>query len=158
LKKVHHEIVSGSVITIICALIYFILIPTQVKLKPNAELGPEFFPKLVVATTGILSFAHTMIQLRSLKAYNASLKDISFSIKGYIDHIIFIALGFAFLLVVEYLGFPITVVLLLIALLFFFGSKGIAKNIVIAVIYGVSLWYLFNVILKISFPPGIFGI
>lgn len=158
MKKVHHEIVSGSVITIVCAILYFFLIPMQIKVKANAELGPEFFPKIIVALTGIIALVYTIIQLKSLKSYNASLKDIKFSMKGYIDHFIFIAMGFVFLLLVEYLGFPITVVLLLIALLFFFGSKGIAKNIIIALLYGVSLWYLFGVILKISFPPGIFGI
>jgi hypothetical protein len=159
MKKMNREIVSGSFITLVCILIYFFIIPTQIKLKANAALGPEFFPKIAVILIGTCSLIYTIIQIYSLKDSKTSNNDsFSFSIKGYIKQIIFILFGFAYLIIVEYLGFPIASILLLIFLLFFFGSKGIVKNIVIAVIYGCCVYYLFSSILKISFPPGIFGI
>jgi hypothetical protein len=159
MKKLNREIVSGSFITLVCILIYFFIIPTQIKLKANAALGPEFFPKIAVMVIGICALIFTIIQIYSLKDSKTSNNDsFSFSIKGYIKQIIFILFGFAFLIVVEYLGFPIASILLLIFLLFFFGSKGVVKNIVIAVIYGCCVYYLFSSILKISFPTGIFGI
>lgn len=159
MKKLNREIVSGGFITLVCILCYFFLIPGQIKLKSNAVLGPEFFPKISVILIGTCSLLYTIIQIYSLKDRKTSDNDsFSFSIKGYTRQIIFILFGFLFLLVVEYLGFPIASILLLIFLLFFFGSKGVAKNIIIAVIYGGCVYYLFSSILKISFPPGIFGI
>lgn len=159
MKRMNREIVSGSFITLVCIIIYFFVIPGQIKLKANAVLGPEFFPKIAVILTGACSLIYTIIQMYSLKDSKTSDNDsFSFSIKAYYRQIIFILFGFAFLIVVEYLGFPIASILLLISLLFFFGSKGVAKNIIIAVVYGCCVYYLFSVILKISFPPGIFGI
>ena len=159
MQKKQQNIIPGVLITLISILIYIFLIPTQIKIKEGVSIGPDFFPKIAVMIIGLCSLFYTILQIKQLKASKESVMDgFSFDIKDYVNHIVFIASGLVFLTIVRYLGFPITVVLFLIFLLFFFGSKGIPKNIIIAVIYGIAVYALFSTILKISFPDGIFGI
>lgn len=159
MKKEQQGILSGGFIAILSFIVYFFLIPTQIKLKKGVEIGPEFFPKIAVMLVAICSLAYVIFQVISLKSTKTSFKEgFSINIKEYKNHLIFISSAILFLAVVEYLGFAISAILLTIFLLFFFGSKGIVKNIVIGIVYGTVVYLLFSQVLRISFPVGIFGI
>jgi hypothetical protein len=159
MKSEQQNIISGGIIALISIIVYFIIIPMEVKLKPDAKVGPEFFPKLAVFTIGVMALIYVIIQVRNLRAAQVSFKDgLMFNVKEYTAHIIFIAMTVLFLILTRYLGFAISAVLFLISLLFFFGSKGALKNIIIAVLYGITVYYVFSNVLKVRFPPGILGI
>jgi hypothetical protein len=159
MNKEQLGVASGGFISILSFIVYFFLIPMQVRLRPAAEIGPEFFPKLAVLIIGITSLTYAVTQAYNLRANKESIKEkYVFDIKNYINHIVFILAGIVFLLIVRYLGFAISAMILTMFLLFLFGSKGIIKNILIAVIYSVTVYYLFSTIVRVRFPVGIFGI
>ena len=159
MNKEQLGVASGGFISILSLIIYFFLIPMQIRLRPGAEIGPEFFPKLAVIVIGITALTYTSMQAyKLLSNKEVVLKKYVFDIRKYINHIIFILAGIVFLLIVRYLGFAISATLLTMFLLFLFGSKGIIKNILIAVVYSVAVYYLFSTIVRVRFPVGIFGI
>jgi putative tricarboxylic transport membrane protein len=152
-------VVSGIILLIVSAVFHFILIPTQVRLRPGAAVGPEFFPELVVVVIGVLAIVLILTQMKAIKDSGKPFKeDFVFRIKDYLNHAIFITAAIVFLAVVRHLGFVISAVFLTIFLLFFFGSKGVVKNIVIGIIYGIAVYWLFGTIARVNFPVGIFGI
>ncbi|GAB4112663.1 MAG: hypothetical protein Kow00103_02610 [Candidatus Caldatribacteriota bacterium] len=159
MKTEQQGIISSGFIILISILVYFFLIPAQVKLKSGARIGPEFFPKLAIMVIGVSALIYMIIQIKNLKDAKISFKEgLSFGIKNYLVHIIFITTTILFLILTNYLGFAISAILFLIFILFFFGSKGVLKNIIIAIVYVLIVYYAFCNILKINFPPGIFGI
>jgi len=159
MKKEQKNVIAGTFFTLISIILYFFIIPMQVKLKANAEFGPEFYPKIIVILIGATALIFTLLEVLKLKATNRSIKDgLSLNIKNYISHIIFIGATVLFLFIIKYLGFVISAILLLIFLLFHFGSKDMLKNVMLSVIYIIFVYLVFSNVLKVSFPDGIFGI
>jgi len=72
--------------------------------------------------------------------------------------------GFIFLMLIgvlilmPYLGFPITIALFVAAILFVLERYGIFKSIGYGIAYAVVTWLVFELFLQMDFPKGFLGI
>jgi putative tricarboxylic transport membrane protein len=60
--------------------------------------------------------------------------------------------------VMSYVGFPLTLVLLTMAILRFLERYSIVKSVGYGIAYAVVTWFLFEYILSMGFPKGFLGI
>jgi putative tricarboxylic transport membrane protein len=60
--------------------------------------------------------------------------------------------------VMSYFGFPLTLVLLTMAILRFLERYSIVKSVGYGIAYAVVTWFLFEYILSMGFPKGFLGI
>ncbi len=60
--------------------------------------------------------------------------------------------------VMSYLGFPLTLVLLTMAILRFLERYSIVKSVGYGIAYAVVTWFIFEYILSMGFPKGFLGI
>jgi putative tricarboxylic transport membrane protein len=60
--------------------------------------------------------------------------------------------------VMSYVGFPLTLVLLTMAILRFLERYSIVKSVGYGIAYAVVTWFIFEYILSMGFPKGFLGI
>jgi putative tricarboxylic transport membrane protein len=60
--------------------------------------------------------------------------------------------------VMSYLGFPLTLVLLTMAILRFLERYSVVKSVGYGIAYAVVTWFIFEYILSMGFPKGFLGI
>lgn len=60
--------------------------------------------------------------------------------------------------VMSYLGFPLTLVLLTMAILRFLERYSVAKSVGYGIAYAVVTWFIFEYVLSMGFPKGLLGI
>jgi hypothetical protein len=58
----------------------------------------------------------------------------------------------------SYLGFPLTLVLLTMAILRFLERYSIVKSVGYGIAYAAVTWFMFEYILSMGFPKGFLGI
>ena len=157
MSKNKTNVVASGVFLLFCVAMYTYIIPNYIKLKKNADIGPDMFPKLVVGILAVLAVINLVSALRAMKAAGERWSDTKFNWKQYLPQVGLIASGAVFLILAPILGFVVAAVPFLFFLLMYFGSKRIVLNIVLAIVYPTLLYLLFSKVLHISFPPGIFG-
>ena len=65
-----------------------------------------------------------------------------------------VILAFAYVLLVEKLGFLLLTPILLIAYMYLFGERSVLKMAIIAIITTVCIWLLFTKVFMIFLPAG----
>ena len=163
MEKKYADLKAGLVLLGLCLLAYFWLIPTQIKAKENAVIGPEFFPKLLVICCGICAAGVAFQGAMGLRK-EGKLKLSSFgnpanrvNYKAYGKHALLLASSLVYLLVMPYTGFVIASVVFLTFLLMFFGHSKIGWCFLLSVVYVATIYFIFTVAFKISFPKGPLG-
>ena len=113
-------------------------------------IGPAGFPKFIAIVLGLLGLAQTATALSAgVKApeFNVDKKAASLFIAA-------VAMSFAYVLLVETIGFIILTPILLIGLMYLFGERSIVKMLIIAVITTACIWLLFTEVFMIFLPVG----
>ena len=113
-------------------------------------IGPAGFPKFISIVLGVLGLAQTIMALSSgVKApeFNIDKKAASLFIAA-------VAMSFAYVLLVDMIGFLIMTPLLLIGLMYLFGERSFVKMLIIALITTGCIWLLFTEVFMIFLPVG----
>ena len=113
-------------------------------------IGPAGFPKFISIVLGILGLVQTVTALScGVKApeFNVDKKAASLFIAA-------VAMSFAYVLLVDTLGFLLLTPLLLIGLMVLFGERSIVRMLIIALITTVCIWLLFTKVFMIFLPVG----
>ncbi len=161
-KKVA-DLRSGLVVMIVCALLYFWAIPAQIRYNGQADLNPDFFPRLLVICGGICGAILALTSAAGLKKagrLNVTLfrsPEARVNLKSYMRHALFLASALAYLFVVGYLGFVLASVLYLVFLLLYFGHTRIHWCLLESVLFVAAVYLVFSLAFKISFPEGFLG-
>jgi len=146
-KKPFSELVIGIACMVLGAVVFIAAGNLQtVKLG----IGPAGFPKFIAIVLGLLGLAQTATALSvGVKApeFNVDKKSASLFIAA-------VAMSFAYVLLVDYIGFLIMTPLLLIGLMVLFGERSIVKLLVIALITTGCIWLLFTKVFMIFLPVG----
>jgi len=146
-KKPFSELVIGIACMVLGAVVFIAAGNLQtVKLG----IGPAGFPKFIAIVLGILGLAQTATALSGgVKApeFNVDKKAASLFIAA-------VAMSFAYVLLVDTIGFLIMTPLLLIGLMVLFGERSIVKMLIIAAITTGCIWLLFTKVFMIFLPVG----
>ena len=113
-------------------------------------IGPAGFPKFISIVLGVLGLAQTIMALSSgVKApeFNVDKKAASLFIAA-------VAMSFAYVLLVDMIGFLIMTPLLLLGLMYLFGERSIVKMLIIAAVTTACIWLLFTEVFLIFLPAG----
>lgn len=157
MKKHQTDVIGYSAIVAFSLTLYFWLIPNFVKLKKNADIGPDMFPKLLAGFLFVLGAIGLVSTLVAMKRDGVSFKGYRMEWKKYVPQVILLASGIVFILAAQFLGFLIAAVIYAFLLFLLFGSRRWVLNGIMAVVYPVILYLLFSLVLRIQFPAGIFG-
>ena len=113
-------------------------------------IGPAGFPKFISIVLGVLGLAQTIMALSSgvkVPEFNVDKKAASLFIAA-------VAMSFAYVLLVDMIGFLIMTPLLLLGLMYLFGERSIVKMLIIAAVTTVCIWLLFTEVFMIFLPVG----
>ena len=113
-------------------------------------IGPAGFPKFIAIVLAVLGLAQTATALSTgVKApeFNVDKKAASLFIAA-------VAMSFAYVLLVDMIGFLIMTPLLLLGLMYLFGERSIVKMLIIAAITTACIWLLFTKVFMIFLPVG----
>lgn len=155
LKAHQTSITAYSVTTLFGILMATVLIPNFVKLKKNADFGPEKFPYIVAGIfvfLGVFGLAWEFSALRK-EGLKYSLPKINF--KQYVPQLLLVLSGFAFIALASFLGFLPAAVIFTFGILFLFGCRKLKFNLLFAIVYALGIFLLFSQILGIRFTGGL---
>jgi len=113
-------------------------------------IGPAGMPRFVAVLLMVLGLAQTLTAVfGGVKApeFNVDKKAASLFIAA-------VVMSFAYVLLVDMIGFLIMTPLLLIGLMYLFGERSIVKMLIIALITTGCIWLLFTKVFMIFLPVG----
>ena len=164
MEKKYGDLRSGLVIVVVCLLLYFWLIPAQIRFREQSGIAPDFFPRLLAICGGICGAIIALQSALSLKkagkfTVSALLKDpeAKVNFKKYGRHAIFLVSAGLYLFSMQYAGFIVSSVLYLTFLLIYFGHSKWLKCLLMSAVYVAVVYLIFTFAFKINFPEGILG-
>ena len=146
-KKPFSELVIGLACIVLGAVVFIAAGNLQ---TVRLGIGPAGFPKFIAIVLAVLGLAQTATALSTgVKApeFNVDKKAASLFIAA-------VAMSFAYVLLVEMIGFLIMTPLLLLGLMYLFGERSIVKMLIIAAVTTVCIWLLFTEVFMIFLPVG----
>jgi hypothetical protein len=142
----------------------------------EGSVGAAGLPKALAVVLAILSLYLIARNLLSLRAQGGRVaaapepvpatrpdeaagheEEKPFSIRQHLRALSMLAFGVGYLLILPELGYAVSVTLLLGAVAYFLGLRGLPKVALFAVLGGAFFFLLFVVTLKIPLPEGIFS-
>ncbi|MDD7445634.1 MAG: tripartite tricarboxylate transporter TctB family protein [Clostridiales bacterium] len=146
-KKNFSELVIGVACIALGVAVYIASNGLQ---KVKLGIGPGGFPRFVAAALVILGVVQTVIAL--VNGVNAPKVKVDKHAAGMFAAAVILA--FAYVLLVEKLGFLLLTPILLIAYMYLFGERSVLKMAIIAIITTVCIWLLFTKVFMIFLPAG----
>jgi putative tricarboxylic transport membrane protein len=151
--KIGRETKIASGLIVFCLFNYFYLIPSQVINQGSVPTYP-FIVNTLILVSSVGYFFQSMFQ-KIIKdrdgQKNKSLKTIQKPIWRAIVLIIFISIWVS---VLDYVGFLLSTIILLIGSIILFGSRNYTKTIIISILFPIFVYFLFRGVLKTTLPEG----
>lgn len=157
-KSHQTNLISYSVTTLFGILMMTVLIPTFVKLKKNADFGPERFPYIVAGIFIVLGAIGLILECCSIRKEGLKIPFPKIHLTRYIPQAVMVAVGFLFIFLASVLGFLPSSILFMAGMLFLFGSRNWKFNLVFAFVYGILIFALFSKVLGIRFVGGLISL
>lgn len=151
--KIRRETKIASGLIVFCLFNYFYLIPTQVIKQGSVPTYPLIVNTLILlSSVGYFfqSIFQKIIKDRNSQK-NKSLEKIQKPIWKAIVLIIFIGIWVS---VLDYVGFLLSTIVLLIGSIILFGSHNYTKIIIISILFSIFVYFLFRGVLKTALPEG----
>lgn len=146
-KKPFSELVIGLACIVLGAVVFIAAGSLQ---KVKLGIGPAGFPKFISIVLVLLGLAQTVMALSAgVKAPEFKMDKKSASL-----FVAAVAMSFAYVLLVDTIGFLIMTPLLLIGLMYLFGERSIVKMLIIALVTTGCIWLLFTKVFMIFLPVG----
>ncbi|MDY2970471.1 MAG: tripartite tricarboxylate transporter TctB family protein [Butyricicoccus pullicaecorum] len=151
--KYNSDIISGLVFVIVAAVLW-LLIPSQIQTLEKTAINAQTIPRIAI---GGLFLCSAGLLIQGLLAHDK--KEIvitreSFHSDGFrreMRSLLFAAFLIIYCFLVTLLGFIVSTVLLVIAILLFYGARKWYYYAIPLVMVGV-VYYVFAVLLRISLP------
>lgn len=154
-KNHQTNLIAYGVTTLFGILMVTVLVPHFVRLKKNADFGPEKFPYIIAGIFIFLGVVGIVLELLNIRKEGIKVPLPSLQIKQCVPQAIMILSGFLFIGVASVLGFLIAAVVFTAFWLFLYGSNKWKFNIIWAFVYGLLIYLLFSQVLGIRFTGGI---
>ena len=143
----NRDLVFGSA-TLAVAVIYYALTSTIPPSGLADPVGPQGLPKMYAIVLAVLSI---ILIARSLKqpASDESPNPANLRVVG------MLLIGIAYILVIPYLGYLLSIALLIATTTYFQGGSLNRRTILVAISGAVLFWTLFIWLLRIQYPAGL---
>lgn len=151
--KYNSEIISGLVFVIVAAVLW-LLIPSQIQTLEKTAINAQTIPRIAIGGLFLCSVGLLIQGLLSHDKKEIVITRESFHSDGFrreIRSLLFAAFLIIYCFLVTLLGFIVSTVLLVIAILLFYGARKWYYYAIPIVMVGV-VYYVFAVLLRISLP------
>lgn len=151
--KYNSEIISGLVFVIVAAVLW-LLIPSQIQTLEKTAINAQTIPRIAIGGLFLCSAGLLIQGLLSHDKKEIVITCESFHSDGFrreMRSLLFAAFLIIYCFLVTLLGFIVSTVLLVIAILLFYGARKWYYYAIPLVMVGV-VYYVFAVLLRISLP------
>lgn len=151
--KYNSEIISGLVFVIVAAVLW-LLIPSQIQTLEKTAINAQTIPRIAIGGLFLCSVGLLIQGLLSHDKKEIVITRESFHSDGFrreMRSLLFAAFLIIYCFLVTLLGFIVSTVLLVIAILLFYGARKWYYYAIPIVMVGV-VYYVFAVLLRISLP------
>lgn len=145
-----------SILMLLFGIFLLILIPYQVSGVKITSLGPKFLPYLVAIGITILSLLSVIEGFLNKESIGEEADRETKENKSYIRTILTLLSLVIWLLLVPIIGFVITTIAFIATIIVIIGEYKIYQLIIIPLVVAFSVYYIFNNILNVILPEGIF--
>lgn len=151
--KYNTEMISGAIFAILGAVLWF-LIPTQVQTLEKTIINAQTFPRIAIGglflfSVGLLLEGLFAREKKEVYVTKESFRSAAF--KKEMRSILFALFLIAYCFLVGHLGYVVTTVLLVLAVMLFYGARKWYYYAIPLGMVGI-VYYVFKVLLRISLP------
>jgi putative tricarboxylic transport membrane protein len=149
----NRDLVFGSA-TLAVAIVYYTLTSTIPPSQLADPVGPQGLPKMYAFALAALSILLIARSLRTRtnaepRTFEPSNHRAAARVAG------MLLIGIAYILVIPYLGYLLSVALLIAATTYFQGGRFNGRTLLIAISGAALFWTLFIWLLRIQYPAGL---
>ena len=151
--KYNTEMISGTIFAILGAVLWF-LIPTQVQTLEKTVINAQTFPRIAIGGLFLFSVGLLLEGLFAREKKEVYITKESFrsaAFKKELRSILFALFLIAYCFLVGHLGYVVTTVLLVLAVMLFYGARKWYYYAIPLGMVGI-VYYVFKVLLRISLP------
>ena len=151
--KYNTEMISGAIFAILGAVLWF-LIPTQVQTLEKTIINAQTFPRIAIGGLFLFSGGLLLEGLFAREKKEVYITKESFrsaAFKKELRSILFALFLIAYCFLVGHLGYVVTTVLLVLAVMLFYGARKWYYYAIPLGMVGI-VYYVFKVLLRISLP------
>ena len=151
--KYNTEMISGAIFAILGAVLWF-LIPTQVQTLEKTVINAQTFPRIAIGglflfSVGLLLEGLFAREKKEVYITKESFRSVAF--KKELRSILFALFLIAYCFLVGHLGYVVTTVLLVLAVMLFYGARKWYYYAIPLGMVGI-VYYVLKVLLRISLP------
>ena len=151
--KYNTEMISGAIFAILGAVLWF-LIPTQVQTLEKTVINAQTYPRIAIGglflfSVGLLLEGLFAREKKEVYITKESFRSVAF--KKELRSILFALFLIAYCFLVGHLGYVVTTVLLVLAVMLFYGARKWYYYAIPLGMVGI-VYYVFKVLLRISLP------
>lgn len=151
--KYNTEIISGTVFAILGAILWF-QIPSQVPTLEKTAINAQTLPRIAIG--GLFIFSVALLLEGALLRVKKELvvTSESFRSQGFkkeMRSVVFALFLVAYCFLIQPLGFIVTTVILVLAVLLFYGARKWYAYVIPLAMVGV-VYYIFKTLLHVSLP------
>ena len=151
--KYNTEMISGTIFAVLGAVLWF-LIPTQVQTLEKTIINSQTFPRIAIGvlflfSVGLLLEGLFAREKKEVYITKESFRSVAF--KKELRSILFALFLIAYCFLVGHLGYVVTTVLLVLAVMLFYGARKWYYYAIPLGMVGI-VYYVFKVLLRISLP------
>ena len=151
--KYNTEMISGAIFAILGAVLWF-LIPTQVQTLEKTVINAQTFPRIAIGglflfSVGLLLEGLFAREKKEVYITKESFRSVAF--KKELRSILFALFLIAYCFLVGHLGYVVTTVLLVLAVMLFYGARKWYYYAIPLGMVGI-VYYVFKVLLRVSLP------
>ena len=151
--KYNTEMISGAIFAILGAVLWF-LIPTQVQTLEKTVINAQTFPRIAIGglflfSVGLLLEGLFAREKKEVYITKESFRSVAF--KKELRSILCALFLIAYCFLVGHLGYVVTTVLLVLAVMLFYGARKWYYYAIPLGMVGI-VYYVFKVLLRISLP------
>lgn len=151
--KYNTEMISGTIFAVLGAVLWF-LIPTQVQTLEKTVINAQTFPRIAIGGLFLFSVGLLLEGLfarEKKEVYVTKERFRSAAFKKEMRSILFALFLIAYCFLVGHLGYVVTTVLLVLAVMLFYGARKWYYYAIPLGMVGI-VYYVFKVLLRISLP------
>lgn len=153
-KEHKNNLIAYGVTLLLGIVLITFLIPNYIKLKKNADFGPEKFPYIIAGIFVVLGLYGLISELITLRKNGITLVKTGLDFKKILPQLLLLASGFLFVFCAQKLGFIIAAVIFMVFWMWLYGSTRKLFTVLWAIGYSLLLYLLFSKLLGIRFTGG----
>lgn len=151
--KYNSEIISGAVFSIVGAILW-VLIPSQIKTMEKSAINAQTLPRIAIGGIFIFAVCLLLEGIFAREKKEVTVTKESFRIEAFkkeLRSILYALFLVAYCFMVQPLGFVVSTVILVLAIMLFYGARKWYYYVIPLAMVGI-VYYVFRVMLHVSLP------